>query len=421
MLKKYVILALLTTLSIGSIVNATIGKLMDRTKLFDDIMGIPETLFQKQVGAISTKPDIASVNSWYDNKISELSKALTPFSQGKLEKIRSVKIGTWTQPSLNELRQRVSKKLSSQRMLTGNLRLIIHDPKNPCESDIRYLHTRYPDAFFMLASNFNALEGGMGDYRVGHDHMNTGPVQGEEAVMATMGAGIFRRYFLPRINLLQNMNHLFNIDTTYGTPIIIGLKNSTLKLTPQDMASLSIGIHSDIAVTSEYNPDNKMIHRSGQYHIPAYNLETPIIGPGSVRVSHIITSGHDLRNVDPQSEEQQDIARAIIVASYEATLLAAIDGDAKKLVLTMLGAGAFNNNPMWIVEALNRLIPVIVLSDMDIYIVVRHSNAKVQQDVQQELEKLQAKIFKQREQYKYNDIILAKDMQHFFDYNVIVA
>ena len=63
----------------------------------------------------------------------------------------------------------------------------------------------------------------------------------------------------------------------------------------------------------------------------------------------------------------------ILQASYEATLLAAVEqagsGGSNKVLLTRLGGGAFGNDPDWIDSAIERALGVVADAGLDISIV----------------------------------------------------
>ena len=63
---------------------------------------------------------------------------------------------------------------------------------------------------------------------------------------------------------------------------------------------------------------------------------------------------------DPPASDWEPIARLVLEAAYEATLLAGIlnarRGLSNRVLLTRLGGGAFGNDPIWIDDAINRAL-----------------------------------------------------------------
>ena len=90
-------------------------------------------------------------------------------------------------------------------------------------------------------------------------------------------------------------------------------------------------------------------------------------------VSQAYCSAMPVRYTTHERDLWQPFATLILEAAYEATLCAAIVNSArtgcKKLFLTLLGGGAFGNNPDWILEALSRALNLQSDSGLDISIV----------------------------------------------------
>jgi hypothetical protein len=391
-----------------------------RNALFNDIMGMTEQEFKNRVGhpAGDLKPDPKAVSAWIRTHAQNLINA----THGRA---RAINQPTWSEPTLNDLRTRVRQKLIAHPITQfGSLAYSFHNSAQPKNTDIRALHEQYPNAFFQIASNFNALEGFMGDYSQDLSRMNHGPVQGEEAVMATMPAAIYRRYVLPRINLLSNLNSFFTVNTPRNsTPVITGAVSKAIP-TPAQLGGLKVGVHRNIAVASGYNDDNATVLLvGGKRRIPAYNKWMDLKNP--LRVSHIYTAAHNI-NLHHRKDIQlgnaavntihRAIARTLLIASYEATVLAAIDAGARTLILTMLGAGAFGNDPLWIVEALQRLEDVIIASGMNVILIIRHENPVVQNSMLVRIQHIIRQIKIREGIYTRNKNLLTRAINYFFQY-----
>ncbi|HEV2600698.1 MAG TPA: hypothetical protein VGT41_00235 [Candidatus Babeliales bacterium] len=389
---------------------------LDRNQLFENIMGMSEpdfkNLFTKYEpehkgksipGDVANhKPNLKAVNRWFINK-KNLNTHPRSYAvlQGEL----------FPHITLKELRTSIYGQYKNCPMGTGTLSIITP----PDETDIRRMHEIYPNAFFMIASNFNALEGGMGQFNRNLNGMNHAPVQGEEAALATMGAAIYRRYLVPRINQLQDLGGIFDLqgmkpeeEDGGARPFITSKIDAKKAITRKDMEGFAVTLHKDIVVTSGASTDpnaldRQMIDRSDKRRkIPICNKQMPTQGPNVVTVSHILTSAHDLSGlprkqnnpgaVDTTSRAypaQAEIARAVLDASYEATILTAMEYCADQLILTLIGASAFRNDAKWIVETLERLIPLIVASNIDIKIVLFEKYPELQAMVEGVIAKIE--------------------------------
>lgn len=385
---------------------------IDRFCLFEDIMGMSEQEFQSKVGSVGKKPNPGRVLAWYNKHKEELAQK----THGRSNLIME---GEWKQESLGELKRIIKQKLLNipEATLLQNPGKIIpivfqcpthQDPvqglawDKQCwdkESDIRFLQEdfarRFSNPFFVLASTFNALEGGMGDYRQTLSGMCYHPVQGEEAEIATAAAAIKRRYFMPSINLLANTKDVFKVGPArFKDPIIYAYaRKKTGPVVPyvaqNSLDGFQIGLHKNIPVTSGYADNTTAPRPDGARFIPLYNKQLT----GSEHISQIYTAAHNLKGTLPNGKEKarsshhRTIAQDILYAAYFGSLLLAMEYDADPLVLPLLGVGAFRNDPDWIISTLTKLLPLIIASGMDIYIVVRHEFPKTQTEFLNELHK----------------------------------
>lgn len=390
--------------------------MVDRNKLFDDIMGISEDEFKRLTHApAETKPSTANAIKIIHQQIKKYPRAQT------------ILHGHWQLSTLEELRACVSCTMPNKPLPTafGSLHLIVHDPINPKKTHARALHEQFPDAYFQVSSNFNALEERMGNYRYNLSSMNDAPAHGEESVMATMGAAIYRRYATEPINLLANLSELFMLSMDENnTPIITGLKKS-LPIRDTDMNQFAVGIHYNAMVTSGYNDDNNMIIRENDPFNrpkPAYNKWMSDMPSDAVMVNQIFTAAH---NINPKTrpdieinEEHKAIAHAIIRATYQATILTAIDNRAKDLILMMLRPEVFNNDLDWIIETLSEMTDIIIASGMRVHMVIRHRVPAVQEKFINDLQNIINKMESAKEYYKHHIPKLKKNIAAFFENSI---
>ena len=372
--------------------------MLNRDKLFDDIMGISEAVFKNaSLGNNRQQPwtrnSFVNKGTVLDAQMKKYPRAESIFKQ-KDWQIKTVE-DLNKEPKVKTLRNVKKGSLITRR---GKLIPLFHDDSNPKATDIRALHIQYPGAFFLIASNFNALEGGMGDYENDLAGMNHHPVQGEEAAMATMPATIWRRYFAPNdINFLSHLGGFLRFDTNrLGSPIISGMQpNVTVKLMHDEVGNkLQMGVHQNIVVSSGYNDDGAMVDRGDGIMKPAYNTQFPAVGSeGDVcRVSHLYAAAHDIskyvwwgsNSTAAEKAEHAEIAKAVLDAVYELAVLSAYVNGAGVLVLTMIGTSAFKNELQWVVASLDRIKGLIAASGMQVYIIVRYRHAQTLEDKQKQ-------------------------------------
>ncbi|HEV2600699.1 MAG TPA: hypothetical protein VGT41_00240 [Candidatus Babeliales bacterium] len=387
---------------------------LDRNKLFENIMGMNENRFKEQFKRFepqviirppsnpdSYKPSVSGVQQFFYGGESESFFKANPRARSVIQGELIPFISLWY------LRKKIATRLTTTEnpIATGTLELIAP----PEETDIRRLHELFPGAFFMVSTNFNTLTIRMTDFAHNLNEMNLRPMQGEEAALATMGATIYRRYCVRRINLLAPLYPIFTmqgftaLEQDQGVrPLIIGKKDQKKPLTKKDMQGFTVALHKNIVVTSGASadlsaPDRKLIPSTEI--IPACNKQMPTQGPGTITVSHIFTSPFDLSSISKENledtekissqySEQVEIAQAVLDAAYELTILTAMDHGAKQLILPMLGTRLFKNNPEWIINSLTRLIPLIALSNIDIKIVLRLKNESIETKIKQLITKI---------------------------------
>jgi len=231
--------------------------------------------------------------------------------------------------------------------------------------DIRQLH-RAPEqrgALIQVASQFNLLE--MVSPHVSPEAGVTGYAhdltQGPACAMAAGAGTIYRNYRVPlpggagqtaerQINTLADLGAalghaqapLWEYCNGYALCTHAGLARIRSHLAAADAAEgerlrglLRIGLHWDVEVT---------------------DAET---APGPC-VTQAYCSAMPVAYGDPPASAWEPIARLVLEAAYEATLLAGIlnarRGISNRVLLTRLGGGAFGNDPTWIDAAIDRAL-----------------------------------------------------------------
>lgn len=317
---------------------------------------------------------MAEVSDWFE--------ALTGFKETTYEETRSklaikdgrlhsaangqsYEIGTLTLESLASLRERTSfAPLAPRRLKTsivrGDVRAMHRDPANA-------------GALFQVASQFNLLE--MVSPEVspteGVTRYANDLTQGPACAIAAGAATIYRNYFAQtpdqQLDALADvgsalsdaletpLKSLWTMRNGYAMPSYRGLANIAAYLAGTDeqvrdglRAKLKIGVHSDIAVTDV---------------------------PGSTKplVSQALCSAMPVSYTYLDDEIWEAFATLTLEAAYEATLRAAMlnaaRGKSNIVFLTMLGGGAFGNQPLWILNAMRRALDLAASTELDVRLV----------------------------------------------------
>lgn len=279
-------------------------------------------------------------------------------------------VGELSLPTLAELRDRVEIRKgqrSTVRCVTGEARAMHGEPE-------------LEGALFQVASQFNLLEmtgPGVtpedGVTRYSSDH-----TQGPACAIAAGAATIYRNYFAPvdgevgqtrdsQIDALADVGQA--LSTKLGRPVSDlwdmrngyalcsreGLEAITRLLADGDdglrddlRAQLAIGLHRNVEVTD--------VRESARRHVSQAFCSALPVAYGSGR-----------------STAWEAFARLVLEATYEATLLAAVDqtsaGRSNIVLLTRVGGGAFGNADEWIDDAIVRAVGIVEHAGLDIRLV----------------------------------------------------
>ncbi|WP_157270721.1 hypothetical protein [Azohydromonas aeria] len=280
------------------------------------------------------------------------------FAMGRLEVV-----------SLAELRQRVAVQPKGPAPVPGVLR-----------GDIRALH-REPEqqgALIQVASQFNLLEMVAPNIspEAGVSRYAGDPTQGPACAMAAGAGTIFRNYLVPladrrgqdarrQIDTLADLGAALGHDEQplwdwrngYALCSAEGLARASRQLAAADAAELDrlrgllrIGVHWDVEVT-----------------------DTPH-SPGPL-VTQVYCSAMPVAYGRPAAQAWEPLARLVLEAAYEATLLAGVlnarRGASRRVLLTRLGGGAFGNDPAWIDAAIERALARVAGQDLNVLTVQR--------------------------------------------------
>lgn len=266
---------------------------------------------------------------------------------------RSFHIGTLAMPSLAHLRRQVEAL-----DLPSGARLAV----DTVRADAHALHA-WPQAhgaLIQVASQFNLLEmpgpgvtpeDGITDYQ--HDR-----TQGPACAMACAPATVYRNYLVSvdggtGQTAARQVNTLADLDRAIGIPGIrmkngyamldaatvqaIGRRITGLDESGRDSlrGCLRIGLHSDTEVTAQGAPPQQRVTQAFCSALPVAYNRAP-------------------------REHWAPFALLVLEATYEATLLAAVLNHRQtgnpRAYLTMVGGGAFGNEPDWICQAMRRAL-----------------------------------------------------------------
>lgn len=227
----------------------------------------------------------------------------------------------------------------------------------------------------------------MGEESSRLEAMQHAPVQGENAVLSTMGGAIIRKYVYHEqkpINLLKNLER-YDVQVN---------KNGRVQaFDPQNLEQaknwekdVEIGIHQNVMVTSgyadpyanankdersKYLVDNNIVAKNRS---PLFVFNNYIRPDSSIRISQVFTAALDLQH-EPLKNAGYNydlVAQRILHAMYAGALLAAAQLKTKRLFLTFVGTGAFGNKIAWVLNALNTdlIKEVIASTGMEVILVI---------------------------------------------------
>lgn len=368
---KWIVLSILVLLLSGSLLNRDPVHLEKQRTIFDpfeNVMGISEKSFQQL--------PLYKQSSYLQNGYLVNQKTGTRYATGLFE-----------QKSLEDLRAELAKKPAGK----GCTFHVIEGFDKPWESwfrhkvDITALQAdpKNKDAVFQVASNFNALEGN-GDPRMGiMPYLSPSLyVQGEAAVLSAMPGTIYRMYYAPHViqgkkyygQLEKQVNFLQNFSST--NPPFIPVKNGYLGSIQDigmfDIASheqiqeytgrVVLGFHEGIQVTGGLGPQKS--------ELPIYKAVK--ITDDTQRVNQVFAAA--MMNPSSANLGEQKLARILLNAAYERILKYSEAKNKKKVFLTLIGGGVFNNKLTWIADAIEKAVRgCLNQGNLDIYLVVYYS------------------------------------------------
>lgn len=281
--------------------------------------------------------------------------------------------------ALSDLRQRAQSAEGGGRL---TLREVL--------ADVQALHADPANAgaLFQVASQFNLLEmvspnvtpeQGVGIYQ--HDR-----TQGPACAVAAGAGTIYRNYFVP-LGGQTGQSAGKQIDCLADLGDALGNRSSRLWQMRNGYALPSRDGLLEIDQRLKAASDSELDGLRGLLRI-GIQWDTQVTLPGCThRVSQAYCSALPVAYSSLPAPLWESFARLVLEAAYEATLCAAIlnrqSSGSRQVFLTLLGGGAFGNQPEWILDALQRALRLYASRDLDAAVVsYRCSNPGVRQIVE---------------------------------------
>lgn len=239
--------------------------------------------------------------------------------------------------------------------------------------DVRQLHAlaAYEGALFQVASQFNLLEM-LGPSVTPEDGVTIyagDPTQGPACAIAAGAATVYRNYFAPvGDDVGQTALHQLDGFADLGAAIAreLGRPSETLWSMRNGYAMFERNglalMSAHVAALDETQRDalRGRLRIGMQWDVEVTDSST-LTGPlvSQAFCSALPVSYND-RRIDSSSADWAPLASLVLEAAYEATLWAAVinaqRGASRTVLLTMLGGGAFGNEPAWILAAMDRAV-----------------------------------------------------------------
>ena len=271
---------------------------------------------------------------------------------------RRFHVGTLTTPSLAELRE-----------ATAAL-----PPRGPCTrrevvADVRALHAapEAANAVFQVASQFNLLE--MVSPRVSPEQGITGyeydRTQGPACAMAAAPGTLVRCHWVPVGDQLgqtrdRQLDMLADVAALLGSGRMWEMANGYV-----------------LAGSDTLHAIGRRVQQVGVKRVEdalriGVQMDTEVLGSTN-RVTQVYGSALPIAYNQSPATDWEPLARAVLNASYDATLhvarLRAEQTGCRTVYLTLLGGGAFGNPTQWILDAMHEATLRHAQSGLDIAVV----------------------------------------------------
>jgi hypothetical protein len=232
-------------------------------------------------------------------------------------------------------------------------------------------------ALFQVASNLDCLEadGGKNFLVTDYIYYNT---QGEAAVLSATPGIIDRMYLQPDIRLLKDFNWNGSVPLSAGYfPYYPSLDTQFKSMSQQDIfdaaSTVLVGVQHNVTVTSGFR---------GYNHKNRFHTAEPVVEKDQ-KITQVLTAALDPYHNNTHTQGYVNFARTLLHAAYKGTFDVACDLKIKKVYLTLIGGGVFQNDYRWISEAIKNACDDLAChpesEGMEIILII-HSKPNVSQN-----------------------------------------
>lgn len=332
-----------------------------RNNFFQDIMGVTEEVFKALLNTFTDKIEYNPISNMYTLTINDKSFQMGNFYQISIEDLQT-NIASKPFPGGGTFNVFYGKNLDVAAFQA--------DPEND-------------GAVFQVASNFNGLETVHQNQDITTQLITdyTGdPTQGPSASISAAPGLIFRRYFLfynkdksvaewgqnkigeRQVNFLETITNQKKQNLpTMSKAGYVQFTNTLRMPNDDDFNQIKIGYHAQTAVTFGA--------RSGNQHL-VVSQPYPIIDQVFAAAADFGGTNGALKN----NPIAQAWAQTILNAAYQGALHCTFVRNRKKVFLTLMGGGVFQNDFSWICNAITRMKNFIVKSGLEVTLIWRHPN-----------------------------------------------
>ena len=313
------------------------------------------TWFETLTGFAEVHPEQVRENITVDGQTLASQRNGKVFVYGQLET-----------PTLAELRERVHA--SGHKNGKISVREVV--------ANVQHLHTNAANAgsLFQVASQFNLLEmvspsvtpeHGVGIYE--HDR-----TQGPACAIAAGAGTIFRNYFAD-VNGQTGQSANNQIDCLADIGAALGNSGSRLWEMRNGYALASQSGLGEITQRLQASSESELDRLRQLLRIGIQWNTQVTLDDSRHTVSQAYCSALPVAYSHHPPHLWSGFARLVLEAAYEATIctaiLNAVSGGSNRLFLTLLGGGAFGNEPAWIIGAIQRAVTLYKHVELDVAIV----------------------------------------------------
>ena len=311
--------------------------------------------------------------------------------------------GSFAARSLTDLRKDADERAKNGKLPRGKLSF-----EHAETTDVYDMHTdpRYNGATIMAASQFNALEF-INNYIVpenGVTNYVNDPTQGPACALAAPAAAVFRNYFVPmpsgalgqstneQLNLLSDLlvrvQNTTGNDTRAAKQSLVEVRNGYTQSDDKRLNTLNEKIK-QLTGGQKARDDLLGALRVGLHsrvEVPWAQGDRFVLAAPAQRqkLSQVFCSAIACNYSPGSIDAWEPLARIVLDAAYEATLLAAVleAADANTpgipvVLLTFLGGGVFGNKNEWIDQAIARAVVKMRERGVALRVVVSHFGKRV--------------------------------------------